>query len=109
MKRTIQFTSCLIIVFGAIGLLAVYPGDSEQKSSVAGVCPPFHLKDEAGNIIDPVHNLNADKPYSLKQTCGAAGCHDYVLITKGYHFTQGQGEAAAPISPRAPMCTSGPG
>jgi hypothetical protein len=57
-----------------------------------GVCPPFFLKDEQGQTIDPVHGANEGSPYSPKQTCGAAGCHDYAKITEGYHFTQGKGE-----------------
>jgi len=57
------------------------------------VCPPFKLRDEQGNVIDPVAGINADKPYSPKQTCGRSGCHDYTEITKGYHFTHGKGEA----------------
>jgi cytochrome b subunit of formate dehydrogenase len=67
----------------------------EQKAGrrpTTGVCPPFYLRDEAGNVIDPIHNTNANKPYSPKQTCGASGCHDYEKITEGYHFTQGAGE-----------------
>ncbi|MBN1337532.1 MAG: hypothetical protein JXB39_16385 [Deltaproteobacteria bacterium] len=32
-------------------------------------------------------------PYSPRQTCGATDCHDYDLITEGFHFTQGKGEA----------------
>lgn len=59
----------------------------------AGVCPPFKLKDENGRIIDPISGENADQPYSSRQTCGTAGCHDYERITRGYHFTQGAGEA----------------
>jgi hypothetical protein len=55
-----------------------------------GVCPPFHLRDEAGNVINPVAGENTDQPYSPKQTCGQ--CHDYDKITQGYHFTQGAGE-----------------
>ena len=43
----------------------------------SGVCPPFNLYDEDGNIIDPVNNINSEKPYSPKQTCGK--CHDYDL------------------------------
>jgi len=87
MKQRTSFATGIIVVLGTIGLLAVHQSNSEQKSSVAGVCPPFYLKDEAGKVIDPVHNLDADKPYSPKQTCGAAGCHDYGLITKSFHFT----------------------
>jgi len=33
----------------------------------SGVCPPFNLYDEDGNVIDPVNNINADKPYSPRQ------------------------------------------
>jgi hypothetical protein len=58
-----------------------------------GVCPPFQLKDEAGNVIDPVRGVNATAPYSPKQTCGTSGCHDYNKITEGFHFQQGKGEA----------------
>ncbi|WP_449243863.1 multiheme c-type cytochrome [Desulfobacca acetoxidans] len=57
----------------------------------AGVCPPFKLRDEQGRIIDPVHGINNKVPYSPRQTCGA--CHNYQLITEGFHFTQGKGEA----------------
>ncbi len=53
-------------------------------------CPPFYLKAEDGQIINPITGQNADKPYSTKQTCGA--CHDYVKITGGYHFQQGWDE-----------------
>jgi len=96
MKRWTYALIGLAVLFGAFVLPGSQQKETTRGPSIAGVCPPFHLKDEAGNIIDPVHNLNADKPYSPKQTCGAAGCHDYVLITKGYHFTQGQGEAPTP-------------
>jgi hypothetical protein len=58
-----------------------------------GVCPPFPLRDEAGNVINPVANPKVDTPYSPRQTCGAKGCHDYDKITQGFHFTQGKGEA----------------
>jgi hypothetical protein len=56
------------------------------------VCPPFHLYDEDGELINPVAGINTDKPYSPKQTCGK--CHDYDLITQGYHFQQGKDEMA---------------
>ncbi|MHB9029764.1 MAG: cytochrome c3 family protein [Candidatus Latescibacterota bacterium] len=63
-----------------------------QSDHLDNVCPPFHLLDEEGNVIDPVNGVNADKPYSPKQTCGK--CHDYDKITRGYHFMQGKGESA---------------
>ncbi len=65
---------------------------TKDGPSVQGVCPPFKLRDGKGNVIDPTRNENSNVPYSPKQTCGAAGCHDYNLITEGFHFTQGKGE-----------------
>jgi hypothetical protein len=56
------------------------------------ICPPYELRDELGNVINPVRGVNATTPYSPRQTCGATGCHDYEKITQGYHFTQGKGE-----------------
>jgi len=64
----------------------------ERPARAMGVCPPFMLRDEKGNVIDPAKGANADLPYSPKQTCGASGCHDYNLITQGFHFRQGKGE-----------------
>jgi hypothetical protein len=58
----------------------------------SGVCPPFYIKNQQGDIINPAKNQNIDLPYSPKQTCGTAGCHDYEKITKGYHFQQGKDE-----------------
>ncbi len=66
------------------------PARKNDPQRVLGVCPPFHLLDEDGNVIDPVKGVNADKPYSPKQTCGK--CHDYDKITRAYHFTMGAGE-----------------
>lgn len=60
-----------------------------------GVCPPFYLYDEEGDLIDPVNGINAHKPYSPKQTCGK--CHDYKKITEGFHFQQGKDEQAAGV------------
>jgi hypothetical protein len=72
------------IIFSCILLI-----QAKTNAANSNVCPPFHLRDEFGTIINP----NTDsKPYSPKQTCGYEGCHDYDKITKGYHFTQGAGE-----------------
>jgi len=76
------------------------PGKAQAKSPPAGVCPPFHLRDEDGKIINPVGGENAGKPYSPKMTCGA--CHDYEKIIKGFHFTQGMGEK--PTAEQAARC-----
>ena len=75
---------------------AVPPRNADRPARAVGVCPPFPLRDEAGKVIDPVRGINDGVPYSPKQTCGAAGCHDYAKITEGFHFTQGKGEAMPP-------------
>ena len=73
-----------------------------------GVCPPFPLRDERGAVINPVAGINDRVPYSPRQTCGAAGCHDYTKITEGFHFTQGKGEAVpSSTTARASAMTSG--
>lgn len=68
------------------------PPRPEAKRVALGVCPPFPLRDESGQVIDPVKGANDTVPYSPRQTCGAKGCHDYATITRGFHFTQGKGE-----------------
>jgi len=105
MKRVGQSFLC-ICVFGFATLscslepveqpsLQETPGN-EAISKPMGVCPPFFLRDEKGNIINPVKGINASVPYSPKQTCGASGCHDYSKITKGFHFQQGANEEVPP-------------
>lgn len=78
--------------FGSAKTYPLLPGgeDADYPKRAAGVCPPFKLLDEDGGVIDPVHGVNADVPYSPRKTCGA--CHDYEKITQGFHFTQGKGE-----------------
>ncbi len=93
----VAMAAVLVLVFleisrtqGAERQASEKSGQSAAKSFPVGVCPPFHLRDEDGNIINPVKDENAAKPYSPKKTCGA--CHDYDKITKGFHFMQGMGE-----------------
>ena len=59
-------------------------------------CPPFHLRDIDGKVIDPTQE-EVTRPVSTKQTCGA--CHDYDRITRGYHFQMGRNE----MYPDAPI------
>jgi len=73
------------------------------------VCPPFPLRDEHGAVINPLTGENATVPYSPRQTCGAAGCHDYDRITQGFHFQQGRGEAVPPIMARRYQWVTSPG
>jgi hypothetical protein len=53
-------------------------------------CPPFFLRDDEGQVINPIAGLNPDKPYSTRQTCGY--CHDYQKISQGFHFQMGMNE-----------------
>lgn len=85
------------------------PEPRAEVPHAAGVCPPFRLRDHDGNVIDPVRGVNAGAPYSPKQTCGAAGCHDYEKITAGYHFTQGRGEPVPPPMAERYRWVSSPG
>lgn len=78
-----------------------------ESISTEGVCPPFHLLTEEGDTIDPVRGLNSDKPYSPKQTCGR--CHDYELITQGYHFQQGKDEEPLELQAKRMQWVSSPG
>ena len=73
----------------------------------SGVCPPFNLYDEDGNVIDPINNINSEKPYSPKQTCGK--CHDYDKITQGFHFQQGKDETATGTLAERYQWVSNPG
>ena len=84
------WASSAVVTAGPAGGEAVAPQRPEARA--LGVCPPFPLRDEAGNPIDPVKGVNATAPYSPRQTCGTTGCHDYAKITEGFHFTQGKGE-----------------
>jgi hypothetical protein len=65
---------------GTIAATAVH----KPPERPTGVCPPFKLRDDQGQVIDPVHGINDKAPYSPKQTCGA--CHNYQLITEGFHL-----------------------
>ncbi len=87
MKKIILF-----LIFGAFFPLILIAKTESKTNSFTGVCPPFYIKDERGEIINPVTNQNTDVPYSPKQTCGTAGCHNYEKITMGYHFQQGKDE-----------------
>jgi hypothetical protein len=98
-----RITYFLFILF--VGLLAVSingvfnavlsQSTIDKGQNFIGVCPPFFIRDANGVIINPAQNQNANKPYSPKQTCGLAGCHNYEKITKGYHFQQGKDEEAS--------------
>ncbi len=83
--------------------------ESPVEMKARGVCPPFPLRDEQGQIIDPTKGINAIVAYSPRQTCAAPGCHDYDTITRGFHFTQGKGEAVPRAMAERYQWVSSPG
>lgn len=85
---TLDLVICGIALSAILGPFVTGATGQQPASPPRGVCPPFHLRSEDGQVIDP--SQMAAKPYSPKQTCGA--CHDYEKITAAYHFTQGFGE-----------------
>lgn len=112
-KKTILIVGWLVIVLVIITALTQVKTAPQllhidrQEFTQSTVCPPFNLYDEEGNLIDPVNGINADKPYSPRQTCGK--CHDYEKITKGYHFQQGADEVATGTYAERYQWVSNPG
>jgi formate dehydrogenase gamma subunit len=64
-----------------LGLMIAFAAPLEAQH------PAIYLLDRNGDIIDPVNGENDRAPFSTKQTCGM--CHDYDVITEGYHFQMG--------------------
>ncbi|MDD5168078.1 MAG: multiheme c-type cytochrome [Syntrophales bacterium] len=60
------------------------------------------LKNEQGERI--THAQNSVDPYSPRRTCG--GCHNYSVITSGYHFQQGFDEMSDRYDSRRPWILS---
>jgi hypothetical protein len=115
MKRE-NLSFLLLFVFAGLLFVSIWEMRSGKKEPLitdrelitqSGVCPPFFLYDENGNVIDPVHDVNAEKPYSPKQTCGK--CHDYEKITQGFHFQQGKDEPASGLFAGRYQWVSSPG
>jgi hypothetical protein len=71
-------------VLGSLIALMIYLLCQPAAWAVTDTCPPFYLRTDTGEIINPMTGENADQPFSTRQTCGA--CHDVDTISKGYHF-----------------------
>jgi hypothetical protein len=112
-KHTILIGTPIFLVLVVIALFTDQPHERSEMVrergliTKSGVCPPFYLYDEQGALIDPVNKINPDKPYSPKQTCGK--CHNYDLITEGFHFQQGKDEAATGLYAERYQWVSTPG
>ncbi len=81
MRLTISVPRGRFLTFAvvSIALLAAVPAAAQH--------PRIYLLDADGDFIDPINDQNATAPFSIKQTCGM--CHDYDVITQGYHFQMG--------------------
>ncbi len=99
----------VVITIPSVNGATPAPRTPPTEMQARGVCPPFPLRDEQGAVIDPVKGINATVPYSPRQTCAASGCHDYDRITRGFHFTQGKGEAVPPTMAERYRWVSSPG
>jgi hypothetical protein len=56
-------------------------------SPLSATHPNIFLYDKEFEEINPILEEDIDRPFSIKVTCGL--CHDYDVITSGYHFQQG--------------------
>lgn len=74
-------------VVTALGMAMLFAAVSHAAHPVA-----ITLKGYDGSTI----TQGSTEPYSPKQSCGT--CHDYALITQGYHFQQGRTDAAGAIA-----------
>jgi hypothetical protein len=64
--------------------------------------PDIWLRNEQGDRIAP--SENRVDPYSPRKSCGA--CHNYDVITSGYHFQQGFDEMSDRHDPQKPWILS---
>lgn len=88
-------TSCRKAVFGILSMTAVVAaGMAMLFAATSHAAHPFPVKlwTYDGKIVAPGDNV----PYSPKLTCG--GCHNYNLITRGYHFQQGRTDASGAVA-----------
>ncbi|HIC88025.1 MAG TPA: hypothetical protein EYP04_01270 [Anaerolineae bacterium] len=96
-----------ISLWGFLALtLVIFATDTAVAQEPVKRHPPFLLRAETGEIINPLTGENANLPYSPRQTCGASNCHDYDTITKGYHFQQGADEYDENFNPDRPWVKS---
>lgn len=76
----------MTVVIG-FGMAMLFAAVSQAAHPIA-----ITLKGYDGSTITQA----STEPYSPKQSCGT--CHDYDLITQGYHFQQGRTDASGAIA-----------
>ncbi len=81
-----KHNSNILVIVVAILLTMLLIG----ANNLFGAHPNIFLYDKDFNEINPITGDNADQPFSVKVTCGL--CHDYEVITSGYHFQHGWDE-----------------
>jgi hypothetical protein len=90
-----RFLAALLLGSLALALAAASPAS-------ARVHPDVWLRNEQGDRITP--GENRVDPYSPRKSCGA--CHNYDMITSGYHFQQGFDEMSDRHDPKRPWILS---
>jgi len=78
----------VLFIFISFSLFLLFPRAISSQA-------PSHEKIVLRGIDGSPLTLESKIPYSPKKTCGA--CHDYDLITKGYHFQQGRTDGTGKI------------
>jgi hypothetical protein len=79
-------------------------GNADPVLAGSKTCGSFFLRNSEGDVINPLTGENADQPFSSRKTCGA--CHDYDVITKGFHFQQGWEKISDIYSEKMPWVLS---
>lgn len=92
-RNKIASATLVIVVTAGLVVLAVYawvrafcvPAQAGSSGPQKYLHAPVELLDENGVRVDP--SAENPMPYSPRQTCGA--CHNYEMISRGYHFQMG--------------------
>jgi hypothetical protein len=82
-NRIFLFAISVTLFFSVLDPFPIHSQDSPHEKLI--------LKGYDGSPL----TFESKIPYSPKKTCG--GCHDYSLITNGYHFQQGRTDGAGKI------------
>jgi len=109
-KYKIIAVACVLLVLGLAGALRAEPLKTESRTPFLHNIP---LHDVEGRVISPPALLSDDgkpqdpkaPPYSTAQTCGK--CHDYGVISQGWHFNEAMGNVK-PGRPGEPWILTDP-
>ncbi|HVO67231.1 MAG TPA: hypothetical protein VMT12_12160 [Syntrophales bacterium] len=95
MDPRLRITIIVAFIYFLSSLAIPHPASSWTHQNI-------WMKNEQGRRITP--EVNSTDPYSPRHTCG--GCHDYSVITRGYHFSQGFDEMSDRYNSKRPWILS---